>query len=500
MEQANQMIGPYQLIRNIGSGSTSKIKLAIHQETKMPIAIKIIKKDSFKDNPQLQPKIQREIALMRLFDHPHILKLLDILESPRHLYIGLEYASRGELFDYVVSNNHLEEDEAMNFFRQIIYGLEYLHSLGICHRDLKPENILLDDKLRIKIADFGFARFTKTNTAETSCGSPHYVAPEVIGGDVYDGRAADIWSCGVILYAMLTGNLPFDDPSIRALLGKVRKAQFVMPSVSQPFQDLLSRMLQKDPNQRIKLREIKTHPAFTQGLPPDFIQPSPLPLPSLTTPIDPCTVSDELRDILRKIGYSTDEELNTDLGSTEPTKAKVFYSMLTTRMMLEQLDWDKSVGSTGFMMSGSSSFDTFLVGPSAGLSADSLGLARGSSFAMNDPHSLANPAEWSVAPQEVSEYSETKVINTCPLKLFDVMNIVQKQVSSLLMQWFYPDETMIICRQEEKNLYVVIQYDSDNDQKLSVQLCQGMMENFMVVCMAIEEAINHAIQTNEEEE
>jgi BR serine/threonine kinase len=140
---------------------------------------------------------------MQLVDHPHLLKLVDVLESPRHFYMVLEYAEKGELFEYLVAQGHLSEDIAMRFFRQIIYALEYLHSLGICHRDLKPENILLDANLNMKIADFGFARFVKSNIAETSCGSPHYAAPEVIAGLPYDGRAADVWSCGVILYALL---------------------------------------------------------------------------------------------------------------------------------------------------------------------------------------------------------------------------------------------------------------------------------------------------------
>lgn len=196
-------LGPYVLLRPLGIGTTGKVKLAVHCETQEKYAIKIIKKASFEQKPNLQMKIQREIALMRLVDHPHLLKLHDVLESPRHLYIVLEYASKGELFDYLVEHKCLPEDAAMKFFRQIIYGLEYLHSLGICHRDLKPENILLDENLNIKIADFGFARFVKTNIADTSCGSPHYAAPEVVRGEPYDGRCADIWSCGVILYALL---------------------------------------------------------------------------------------------------------------------------------------------------------------------------------------------------------------------------------------------------------------------------------------------------------
>ena len=203
MKMQNAQIGPYTFIGKLGSGNSGQVRLAINTKTQQNVAIKIIKKQNFVDHPQLQTKIQREIALMHLADNPHLLKLIDVLESPRHLYIVIEYAEKGELFNYLVEHRRLDENQAMMFFRQIIYGLEYLHSLGICHRDLKPENILLDANLNVKIADFGFARFVKTSIAETSCGSPHYAAPEVIAGQPYDGRCADIWSCGVILFALL---------------------------------------------------------------------------------------------------------------------------------------------------------------------------------------------------------------------------------------------------------------------------------------------------------
>ena len=202
MTEAPQL-GPYILTRPLGTGKTGKVRLATKVDNGQQVAIKIIKKEQYEQLPMLQMKIQREISLMRLVEHPHILKFLDTLESPGHIYIVLEYASHGELFDYLVSHQKLEEEEAMNFFRQLISGLEYLHNLRIFHRDLKPENILLDEHLNLKIADFGFARFAKDNIANTSCGSPHYVAPEVLRGEPYDGRAADIWSCGVILYALI---------------------------------------------------------------------------------------------------------------------------------------------------------------------------------------------------------------------------------------------------------------------------------------------------------
>lgn len=203
MQSKLQEVGNYIIEQSLGEGTTGKVKLGVHKEKKTKFAIKIINKTQFTNKPDLQRKIYREIALMRLLNHPHVLKLEEVCESPRHLYIVLEFAQHGELFDFLVSHKKLPIPMAIEFFRQIIYGLDYLHTHAICHRDLKPENILLDQFDRVKIADFGFARWLRNNVADTSCGSPHYAAPEVIRGLHYDGRLADIWSCGVILYALL---------------------------------------------------------------------------------------------------------------------------------------------------------------------------------------------------------------------------------------------------------------------------------------------------------
>lgn len=196
-------IGPYIVTRVLGEGTTGKVKLVQHKDTGQQFAIKVISKSAFEQNKSLQTKVQREIALMRIVSHPNILRLIDVLESQRHLYIILEYAQNGELFDYLIENKSLPEDIAIDLFRQMVLAIEYLHIHGICHRDLKPENILLDSNNRVKIADFGFARWLKKDIADTSCGSPHYAAPEVIKGIPYDGRKADIWSLGVTLYALL---------------------------------------------------------------------------------------------------------------------------------------------------------------------------------------------------------------------------------------------------------------------------------------------------------
>jgi BR serine/threonine kinase len=229
-----QRIGDYLIFGNLGSGMTGKVKLARHSITGAQFAIKDIKKSHFDKNRELRVKVYREISLMRFLDHPHLLKLTDLCESAHHLYLVLEYAPHGELFDFLSAMRVLPVELGMQFFRQIIYGLDFLHTHGICHRDLKPENILLDEFDDLKIADFGFARWMRSNIAETSCGSPHYAAPEVVRGIPYDGRAADIWSCGVILFALLAGRLPFTDPSIRNLLVKVKSGQYAMPDFPAP--------------------------------------------------------------------------------------------------------------------------------------------------------------------------------------------------------------------------------------------------------------------------
>ena len=203
MTEERPSIGNYFLLKTIGLGSQGKVKLGEHKATGTKVAIKIMKKSKIAKDPELQKKIQREMSLMRIFDHPHLLKLFDVLETETHLYLVLEYAKNGELFDYISQCGSVSAQLALKFFRQIIYGLDFLHTHALCHRDMKPENILLDEFDNIKIGDFGFARWMKTGVAETQCGSPHYAAPEVIKGDAYDGRAADVWSTGVIFYTLL---------------------------------------------------------------------------------------------------------------------------------------------------------------------------------------------------------------------------------------------------------------------------------------------------------
>ncbi|KAH0787069.1 CAMK family protein kinase [Histomonas meleagridis] len=335
-----QELGDYVIIQTIGSGSSSKVKLAEHKITHQHYAMKIIKKSKLDSNPDLRQKIHREIALMRLLDHPHLINLVDVLESQGHIYIVTEYASHGELFNFLIVRRFLTPVQSMHIFRQIIYGLDFLHTHNVCHRDLKPENILLTESNDAKIADFGFARWMKeTTSCQTSCGSPHYTAPEVLRGASYDGRASDIWSCGVILYALLTGKLPFDDPSFRGLAAKVKSGIFRMPDLAPDLKDLLIKILTVNPKNRITIDGIKRHPAFRIGLPQEYIVPSPFAVPKLEKPIEMSTLSPAIIEFLHNIGYNDDEELRKDLESTESNMTKSFCVLLTHRASPGYLPW-----------------------------------------------------------------------------------------------------------------------------------------------------------------
>ncbi|XP_055706080.1 serine/threonine-protein kinase BRSK2 isoform X1 [Phlebotomus papatasi] len=260
-----QYVGPYRLEKTLGKGQTGLVKLGVHCVLGKKVAIKIINREKLSESVLM--KVEREIAIMKLIDHPHVLGLSDVYENKKYLYLVLEHVSGGELFDYLVKKGRLTPKEARKFFRQIISALDFCHSHSICHRDLKPENLLLDEKNNIKIADFGMASLQPAGSMlETSCGSPHYACPEVIRGEKYDGRRADVWSCGVILYALLVGALPFDDDNLRQLLEKVKRGVFHIPHFVPPdCQSLLRGMIEVNPDKRLTLQEINRHPWVTAG-------------------------------------------------------------------------------------------------------------------------------------------------------------------------------------------------------------------------------------------
>ncbi|KAG7503217.1 hypothetical protein JOB18_033760 [Solea senegalensis] len=252
-------VGFYEIIRTLGKGNFAVVKLAKHKVTKTQVAIKII--DKTRLNPSNLEKIYREVQIMKLLNHPHIIKLYQVMETKDMLYIVTEYAKNGEMFDHLTSNGRLSEDEARKKFWQILTAVDYCHRHHIVHRDLKTENLLLDANMNIKLADFGFGNFYNAGEPlATWCGSPPYAAPEVFEGKEYEGPQLDIWSLGVVLYVLVCGSLPFDGPSLPALRQRVTEGRFRIPFfMSQDCENLIRKMLVVDPAKRISVAQIKQH-------------------------------------------------------------------------------------------------------------------------------------------------------------------------------------------------------------------------------------------------
>ncbi|KAL1071315.1 hypothetical protein V6Z11_D11G080700 [Gossypium hirsutum] len=258
----------YKLGRRIGIGTFGKVKIAEHVLTGHKVAIKILKLTKIK-NMGMEETVRREIKISRLFMHPHIIRLYEVIETTTKIFIVTEYAEYGDLFDYIVQKRRLKEDEARKLFQQIISGVEYCHRCMVVHRDLKPENLLLDSNFNVKIADFGFSNIMRDgHFLKTSCGSPNYAAPEIVSGKLYAGPEVDAWSCGVILYALLSGTLPFEDESFHNLYKKIKAGCYTLPRhLSAGARDLISRIIVVDPMKRPTIPEIRQHPWFQAHLP-----------------------------------------------------------------------------------------------------------------------------------------------------------------------------------------------------------------------------------------
>ncbi|CAG9313876.1 SNF1-like_3 [Blepharisma stoltei] len=261
-------IDNYRILGHLGHGTYGQVKLAEHLSSSTNVAIKVLKKRAILEKNMVS-KVKREIQVLKLFHHPHIIRLYEVIETPKSLVLVLEYLPGGELYNLIDRYGKLHEEQARNYIQQILSGLAYCHSHRVAHRDIKPENLLLDIHGNVKIADFGLANLMPDgNFLKTSCGTPNYVAPEVISGYRYCGPEADVWSTGVVLFALLAGSLPFDDVSIPALFTKIKSGNFVMPyHFSEPVKDLIMRMLNPDPIARITIQQIQSHPWLTHKVP-----------------------------------------------------------------------------------------------------------------------------------------------------------------------------------------------------------------------------------------
>ncbi|XP_023986966.1 serine/threonine-protein kinase SIK3 isoform X3 [Physeter macrocephalus] len=252
-------IGYYEIDRTIGKGNFAVVKRATHLVTKAKVAIKIIDKTQL-DEENLK-KIFREVQIMKMLCHPHIIRLYQVMETERMIYLVTEYASGGEIFDHLVAHGRMAEKEARRKFKQIVAAVYFCHCRNIVHRDLKAENLLLDANLNIKIADFGFSNlFTPGQLLKTWCGSPPYAAPELFEGKEYDGPKVDIWSLGVVLYVLVCGALPFDGSTLQNLRARVLSGKFRIPFfMSTECEHLIRHMLVLDPNKRLAMEQICKH-------------------------------------------------------------------------------------------------------------------------------------------------------------------------------------------------------------------------------------------------
>ncbi|KAI3703523.1 hypothetical protein L1987_73663 [Smallanthus sonchifolius] len=272
MEEQTQMLlgGKYEKGRLIGKGTFAKVYYGREISTGESVAIKVINKDQVRDQGMVE-QIQREISATRLVRHPNVVELREVLATKSKIYYVMEYVSGGELFAKVAGGGRLKEDVDRKYFQQLISAVDFCHSRGVSHRDIKPENLLLDGNDDLKITDFGFSALSEQKRYDgllhTLCGTPAYVAPEVLRKKGYDGAKADIWSCGVVLYVLLAGFLPFHDENLTNLYRKIFKAEYEFPPWFSPeTRKLISKILMADPQRRISIEGIMRVPWYRRGL------------------------------------------------------------------------------------------------------------------------------------------------------------------------------------------------------------------------------------------
>ncbi|KAJ4962536.1 hypothetical protein NE237_022475 [Protea cynaroides] len=297
----------YELVRDIGSGNFGVARLMRNKETRELVAMKYIERGH-----KIDENVAREIINHRSLRHPNIIRFKEVVLTPTHLAIVMEYAAGGELFERICSAGRFSEDEARYFFQQLISGVSYCHSMQICHRDLKLENTLLDGSPapRLKICDFGYSKSSLLHSRpKSTVGTPAYIAPEVLSRREYDGKLADVWSCGVTLYVMLVGAYPFEDQedpkNFRKTIGRIMAVQYKIPDyvhVSQDCKHLLSRIFVTNASKRITIKEIKSHPWFLKNLPRELTETAQTIYYQRNNPNNPSYSLQSIEEVMKIVG------------------------------------------------------------------------------------------------------------------------------------------------------------------------------------------------------
>lgn len=267
-KKGTMLMGKYEIGRLLGQGTFAKVYYARNIKSGQSVAVKVIDKEKVM-RVGLINQIKREISVMRLVRHPNVVQLYEVMASKTKIYFAMEYVRGGELFNKVAKGK-LKEDVARKYFQQLVAAVDFCHSRGVYHRDLKPENLLLDENGNLKVSDFGLSALFESKRQDgllhTTCGTPAYVAPEVINKRGYDGEKADIWSCGVVLFVLLASYLPFHDSNLMEMYRKISKGEFKCPQWFPPeVRKLLSRILNPNPDSRITLSKLMENSWFKKG-------------------------------------------------------------------------------------------------------------------------------------------------------------------------------------------------------------------------------------------
>ncbi|KAL3675480.1 hypothetical protein R1sor_025428 [Riccia sorocarpa] len=355
-DSAEYFTSNYRVGMTLGISSFGKVKIAEHALTGLKVAIKILNRGKSeqwtwkrkvgitRDVPWTvdgfllllvhnvsenfrRPVfvVRREIKILRLLMHPHIIRLYEVIETPTDIFLVMQYMKSGSLFDYIVKKGRLLEEEARRFFQQIVSGVEYCHRNMVVHRDLKPENFFLDSKCNVKIAYFRLSNIMRDgHFLKTSCGTANYAAPEVLSGKLYAGPEVDVWSCGVILYALLCGSFPFDDENTPNLFKKIKGGIYPLPSHLSPgARDLISRMLLVDPMKRVTISEIRQHSWFQAHL-PQYLD---VPPPDSIQQAKWMEIDEDILEEVARMGVDR-YQLCDSLRNNLPNKATVAYHLI----------------------------------------------------------------------------------------------------------------------------------------------------------------------------